>query len=90
METMQLILDSNRGIYIPQKFAENFCMTAWHINDDDRDVLLAGPDNEFYWEVWEDVLNYAYTEQFGERWTLYQDDDLFVVSGSHVWDEESA
>jgi hypothetical protein len=87
METMQLLLDGARGIYIPQNFAECFDVSAWNVSDELRDILLAGPDHEHYWDAWEQVLDNAHTSQYGEKWTLYQDGDLFAVADSHSWED---
>jgi hypothetical protein len=78
------ILDSNRGIYIPQTFAAQCCPADWGISAEDIAVLLAGPDHDDYWEVWSDVLDYAsWTDPHGRRWILSQDDDLFM----ELWDD---
>jgi hypothetical protein len=41
--------------------------------------LKKGPDYEFYWEVWDDVLNYAFfVDKDDKKWQLYQNGDLFA------------
>ena len=77
--TTELYADDNRGIYIPQYFAES-CAEGWQgIKDEDREILLAGPEHELYWDAWCDVLDNArYTDHRG-TWTLWQDGDLWVV-----------
>lgn len=47
-----LLIDDNRGIYVPQEFAKNFPELAGANN---VHGLLAGPDHPDYWELWEDV-----------------------------------
>lgn len=83
---MECILDGARGIYIPQAFAQNFDVKEWGIGEEDEKILLDGPDNELYWEVWDDVVrNAVYDDpQTGTLWNLYQDGDLFAV----VYSEE--
>lgn len=71
-------LDSARGVYIPQNFAEAIDVKDWTgIKAEDLDVLCAGPDHEFYWDVWTDVLDNAETR---DGRVLYQDGDLWIVA----------
>ena len=73
-----LFLDSNRGVYIPQHFAEAIDVKDWTgIKAEDLDVLRAGPDHESYWDVWQDVLDHA--ETLDGR-VLHQDGDLWLVA----------
>ena len=73
------IVDGHYGIYVPQSFAGRYDMNAWHVSPEDAKILLAGPDHEFYWDAWDDVLRDAYYERNGKRITLEQDGDLFAV-----------
>ena len=74
------IVDGDRGIYVPQFFAERYDMSAWHVSPEDVEIILAGPYHEFYWETWDDVLRSAYyVDKNGTRFTLEQDNDLFAV-----------
>lgn len=85
----ELLLADNRGKYIPQHFAEDFDMAEWHVSADDAAVLLAGPDNNWYWEAWDDVLSTAYwVDSTGKVWTLYQDGDLWAVPDTDTNGEE--
>ena len=95
MSTIVLLLDDARGIYIPQAFYEGFDFKSWGLN-----VLhftaLSSPDNETYWDAWEDLLRHAEYheapkpgESIGHVWRLHQDGCLFAVRDDHVWDEES-
>ena len=78
-----LFLDSNRGIYIPQHFAESVkreCVSGIEMRDLDR--LAAGPDSEeFYWDVWDRVESNAIVTdpESGIAYTLFQDGDLWLV-----------
>ena len=91
-----VLLDGDRGIYLPQSFAENFDMGEWHVKAEGAEILRAGPDHEFYWEAWDDVLNYArYTMAKPPRgmkkgkWHLSvgESGDLFAVHEDYVWDD---
>ena len=76
-----LLLDGDRGIYVPKEFADgfNFGPDGWQGADPaDLEVLRSGPDHEFYWEAWDDVLNAAtFKDRKGITWGLEQDGDLF-------------
>ena len=74
------IVDGCFGIYVPQRFARNYDPAAWGIKPEDAAILLAGPDEDYYWETWDDVLNYArHRDEKGQEWSLEQDGDLFAV-----------
>ena len=71
-----LAVDGSRGIYVPKFFAENYpsCMDG-----SERDILLAGPEHENYWDVWSDI-------QGSECWDgdIWQGEsgDVFIISDS--------
>ena len=71
-----LIVDGCHGIYIPQIFARRF--PEW-LSDEEREVLLAGPEHEDYWETWKDVTRRAYEDQ-----SLYlgESGDVFILTDS--------
>lgn len=72
-----LYADSNRGQFIPQFFAQSLAPEMWQgVDSEQIKTLLAGPDNESYWETWESVLDYAETVDGGK---LHQDGDLWVI-----------
>jgi len=72
-----LYASESRGIYIPQHFAESADWNSFdNWNEDQRDVLLSGPDNESYWDIWHEVLDNVTTTCGG---VLYQDGDLWIV-----------
>lgn len=76
-----LLIDGASGIYIPKEFIESYEIEAWGIKPEDAKTLLQGPDAEYYWETWDDVISYAeFTDEDGRKWTLHQDGDLFAVS----------
>lgn len=71
-----LVIDGYHGIYVPKFFAENYpsCMDG-----SERDILLAGPEHENYWDVWSDI-------QGSECWDgdIWQGEsgDVFIISNS--------
>lgn len=79
------ILDGQHGIYIPQLFAKLY---PEFVNGEDKEILIAGPEHEQYWDAWDDVLNYAeWKDDEGNKWTLYQNDDLFAVREDFEWED---
>lgn len=79
-EGSQLFLDSNRGVYIPRDFAvmvERSNVSG--VSADDWDTLELGPEEEWYWEAWENVLNNAVIEDGGVFFNLHHDGDLWLV-----------
>ena len=89
-----LWLDGARGIYIPQNFAErmNTEARALHVTGvsaTDWAVLEAGPDHEWYWDTWADVLDNARViDELGTVCHVYQDGDVWLVPCGMEWDDE--
>jgi len=81
------ILDGNRGIYIPKAFADGFDMKLWHVKKSDAAILSAGPDHEYYWDTWDDILRDAWMKDGKHKWRLSQDGDLFAVRNDYDWPE---
>jgi hypothetical protein len=81
MENIILFADSSRGQYIPQFFAESVRREfVTGINADDWADLEIGPACEWYWDTWDRVLNNAIvTDENGNKFTLHQDGDLWLV-----------
>lgn len=76
-----LYADGNRGVYIPQHFAESVVRAyVANVTDWQWTQLEAGPDGEHYWDAWTSVLDNALiTDPSGVEWSLYQDGDLWLV-----------
>lgn len=88
MSGLTLLIDGHHGVYVPQVFAEQFDLNEWRINVPDQ-LELESADNEYYWEVWSDVLAEArYTDKDGHMWCLYQDSDLWAVCEELLTEEE--
>lgn len=95
MNAAILILSDARGIYIPRDFVCDdwngvdieHC-DAWGISLEDA-TILQNPDNEGYWETWNDVLNNAvYVDLEGNIFKLYQDGDLWGICYDKLTNEE--
>lgn len=78
--TIEIYADANRGVYIPQFFAQTVKRELLRgVESSDLEILEAGPDHESYWDAWASVLDNAeIVTEAGESLVLYQDDDLFV------------
>lgn len=80
-ENSYLYAADNRGVFIPQFFAQSVKREFVEgVSEEQYNVLLAGPDHEHYWEVWTEVLDRATINDpdVGPSY-LYQDGDLWVV-----------
>ena len=95
LNAIVLILSDARGIYIPRDFVCNddnevdieHC-EAWGIKLEDA-AILQNPDNEGYWDAWNEVLNYAeFTDSEGNKFELYQEGDLWGICYDKVTTEE--
>lgn len=89
----EIILSECRGIYLPQNFIEETeNVEGWTYNISNYDIITLknGPDDEWYWQAWENMLNNAYfTYPDGTKGVLYQDGDLFVLpEGTSLEEEE--
>jgi len=77
----RLFADSNRGVYIPQYFAQEVIRElVTGVGDEDYKILEAGPNHKYYWDAWAGVLDNAKVNdpKLGECY-LHHDGDLWVV-----------
>lgn len=95
LNAIVLILSDARGIYIPRDFVCNECneiaiehCNAWGISLYDA-TILQDPENEGYWDTWNDVLNYAeYVDLEDNQFKLHQDGDLWALCYDKMTNEE--
>lgn len=87
LSNITILLSDARGIYIPRDFYQGFDLEKWHLKAENL-TSLNDPENESYWDVWDHVLNTAYFEVGGKKYTLYQDGDLLAIAYDHLTDEE--
>lgn len=93
-----LILSDARGVYIPRDFVTDGCgeiavdhCKAWGIGKEDAEILASGPDHEFYWGTWDDVLSNAqYVDEEGNKYFLSQDGDLWALCYDRMTEEEKS
>jgi len=88
-----LWLADNRGIYIPQHFAESFSNPEKHVSgvsESDWKTLLEGPETEWYWEAWDTICNNCVvTDDFGNQFFIHQDGDCWLIPKGWVWSDEA-
>lgn len=73
----ECIVDGCHGIYVPQRFAEKYLGIFTDLEA--RAILLDGPDNECYLDVWDEVLGGEHVE-LPDGFSLEQEDgDVFLV-----------
>jgi len=87
IQDQELLLSDARGIYIPCDFLD-FEILASQLTSDQRESL-SDPENEYYWEAWDEVLNQEFTDDKGLKWSLYQDGNLWAIPSHWEWDEDS-
>ncbi len=77
---INFLVDSHHGTYVPQAFVELYDPEAWHVKKDNLEVMLSGPDDENYWEAWDEILNFSYFIQDGVEYRLVQrEGDVFAI-----------
>jgi len=72
------IVDGSHGVYVPQRYAI-LASSPDMATDEQREVLLAGPDHADYWDVWDEVLEQVRVTRGGNEWILEHDGDVFLV-----------
>ena len=64
-------------------------LEAWQgPSQESIDACKEGPDNEWYWDAWQGVLDNATWTKDGYTWRLHQDGDLWAVCDDLMDDEE--
>jgi hypothetical protein len=86
-----LVLLDSHGVHIPQLWcsdiAESDC-EALHIQWSDVQTCQSGPEEGWYWEAWQTILDDCYmVDERGTRWTLHQDGDLWEVPDGFSFEE---
>ena len=88
----QLWLNDARGVYIPRDFAKSFVDRDKNVSGvtaEEWTRLEAGPDEAWYWEVWDNVLDNAIvTDNDGVKYRLYQEGDLWLIPEGMEWSDE--
>jgi hypothetical protein len=83
-----LFCDASSGQYIPQRFAQEIDRDAVDLYgfnpssiDECLEICAQGPDNEYYWDAWADLLDSLVVRIKSSQQTfcLYQDGDLWLI-----------
>lgn len=91
MANVHLLLDGCRGQFIPRDFVTDFDLSRWQGVSDWAREQCADPNNEGYWDAWQDILdNAVHTAPDGRRFTLHQDGDLWALCYDTMTAEEKS
>jgi len=87
IEDVVLLADSHHGIYIPQLVVQQYLehpMWDWSkVSKEDIDSVLAGHDNEWYWEAWEDIMcEVKVVDEDGTEYMIMYNEDLWLLPTS--------
>ncbi|MGO3281540.1 MAG: hypothetical protein ACTIKC_01970 [Psychrobacter sp.] len=90
LHSIELLLNSNHGQFIPSIFASDFDMTRFNIDLGNYDKeALQDVGHEWYWEAWQTIEDNAYLlDDNGNKYTLLLDGDLWLVCYELMTDEE--
>lgn len=82
-DKVELLYDSHHGQYIPQLTVnEQLSNENWdwsEISEEDIAALKEGPDHEWYWEAWNNVLDNVTISHEGQKYNLMENEGLFAV-----------
>lgn len=82
-DTAIMAIDGRHGIYVPKIFVEQYAQedNIFNLHPEDKADILDGPDNDYYWDAWANVVDtckvavngilHAIHEHEGDIW-LYQ------------------
>ena len=85
---MQLLIDSNRGVYIGQQFAQIYGKHIPEEYAEQKAILLHGPDHEDYFEAFEEIIdNVKIKTVDGVELYLHQEDDLWGIPVGESFDD---
>lgn len=87
---VELLCDSHHGIYIPSIMIQRLVDNGWKNIPDNAVEVLSSPDNEFYWETWEEILQNAewHDNSTDQVFKLHHDGDLFAVCAESCTPQE--
>lgn len=90
LDAVEHLLSDARGQYIPRDFIANFDITQWGIDPESwaANTCAAGPDEDEYWDAWDEILRKAEYKEGEHVWRLHQDGDLWALCDELMSDEE--
>lgn len=86
----ELLLSDSHGVYIPKLWADELSeeeAESLSVSWDSVLLCQSGPDQERYWEAWQEILDSAQWEEDGVEWRLHQNGDLWKVRADAVLPE---
>lgn len=78
----RLLISDRHGIYIPQVYCQQLTeddAAEYGVQWSDVVCCQSGPDQDWYWESWQAILDVAEWEEDGETWCLHQNGDLWAI-----------
>lgn len=90
----ELLVNDAHGIYIAQLFCKQYLPYITNAEElkEDIDICIDGPDNEYYWEAWDTLLNrIELTNDNKEKFSignLYESGDLWAIPEGYEYPEE--
>jgi len=82
-----LLFDNASGVYLPQRFAREIVRDAVSgVSDWAWTQIETGPDAEFYWDAWTEVLDRASVKDGDKVYSVHQDGDVWLIPND--WTEE--
>lgn len=88
-----LFLSDARGVNIPKDFANAFEDRKASVSGVDEStwmILEAGPEDEGYWDAWDEVERDAIvTDLGGTQYRIHMDGDCWLIPMGMGWDEKT-
>lgn len=85
------LVDSARGIYAGQSLIQMYGHNIKGLDDQDREILEAGPDHEWYYETLDDLCGCTITQQTGEDHSIhFIDGGIYAVDDAKIQEWEDA
>jgi hypothetical protein len=77
--SLVLAVDSHFGVYAPQTFVKRY-KEYLNLSDEDYSIMM-DIENEFYWEVWEEIESNNFVMD-GIEYQILQNEDIWILPSS--------
>ena len=89
MQPINILVSDAHGVYVPMQFIKSHDLSLWNgIDQEDVDTIMKGPDDEYYWDSWSNILQSATYQHGGDQYFLYQDGDVFAICYDNLSEKE--
>ena len=89
MKAVNLLFTDARGIFIPRDFVLTFHLEKFTGISEWAENQCKNEENANYWDAWDSILNNAeYVDIDGNKYSLYQDGDLWLICFDRMSTEE--